>query len=136
MNNFPISSDNKTIPPTLGSVMLLCLWRYFVLPAISIAIVHGCQMRLPVKVFSRDPVFVSTSGKAGLDPGIAADSVHDTLGLRAGKHRHQPAQHPSTCDPSSRLHSPHCLRSLHYRLCRFGLQYLDPWYRHFIREQL
>ena len=116
--------------------MLLCLWRYFVLPAISIAIVHGCQMRLPVKVFNRDPVFVSVSEK----PCVLARAPRLTLlilllGVRACEHRHQPPQYPSTRNPSSRLYSPLGLRPLHHRLCRLGLQYLDPWLRYFVRKQ-
>jgi hypothetical protein len=51
--------EKKTIPPTLGFVMLICFWRYFALPAISIAIVYGFRNGLPLKAFSHDPVFVS-----------------------------------------------------------------------------
>lgn len=51
--------DKKALPPTLGSVLLICAWRYFALPAISIAIVYGTRKHLPIKAFIHDPVFVS-----------------------------------------------------------------------------
>jgi hypothetical protein len=51
--------DKKPLPPTLGSVLLICAWRYFALPAISIAIVYGMRKHLPVAAFIHDPVFVS-----------------------------------------------------------------------------
>jgi hypothetical protein len=54
-----VDREKKTIPPTLGFVMLICFWRYFALPAISIAIVYGFRNGLPLKAFSHDPVFVS-----------------------------------------------------------------------------
>ena len=54
-----VNRDKKALPPTLGSVLLVCAWRYFALPAISIAIVHGMRKHLPVKAFIHDPVFVS-----------------------------------------------------------------------------
>lgn len=49
---------DEVVPPTLGVVLTLTLWRYIVLPIITIAMVYGFR-KTSTRVFLYDPVFVS-----------------------------------------------------------------------------
>ncbi|KAG7530442.1 hypothetical protein FFLO_05041 [Filobasidium floriforme] len=60
--------DKKPLPPTLGSVLLICAWRYFALPAISIAIVYGMRKHLPIASFIHDPVFAYVLASTVISP--------------------------------------------------------------------
>lgn len=51
--------SNSKQPPVLGYVLLISLWRFFALPAISIAITNAIRASSPLWFFSRDPVLVS-----------------------------------------------------------------------------
>lgn len=59
-------SSDKEVPPTLGYVILISVWRYLALPAVSIAIVYGFRERLSLKAFLHDPAFVSTYLQRGV----------------------------------------------------------------------
>lgn len=51
-------STTEKQPPVLGPVLLVSFWRFAVVPAISISIVHGFRKIESVAVYLQDPAFV------------------------------------------------------------------------------
>ena len=51
-------STTEKQPPVLGPVLLVSFWRFAVVPAISISIVHGFRQIGSVAVYLQDPAFV------------------------------------------------------------------------------
>jgi hypothetical protein len=58
----PTRSAEDSIPPTLGTVLLITAWRYVAIPAIVVSIVHGFRKIPSSKVYLQDPAFVSRGG--------------------------------------------------------------------------
>lgn len=58
---------DQVIPPTLGVVLLLTVWRYLALPAVTIAIMYGMR-KTSTRVFLYDPVFSFVIATASVSP--------------------------------------------------------------------
>lgn len=67
-------ASDKIVPPTLGYVILISVWRYFALPAISIAIVYGFRERLSLKAFLHDPAFAYVLATTVVSPPSLPES--------------------------------------------------------------
>lgn len=58
---------DEVVPPTLGVVLSLTIWRYLGLPAVTIAIMYGMR-KVSTRVFLYDPVFSFVIATAPLSP--------------------------------------------------------------------
>ena len=60
-NTADLSSPEEEVPPALGTVLVVTLWRFVVIPAIVLSMVFGFRKIPSTRAFLQDPVYVSLS---------------------------------------------------------------------------
>ncbi len=55
--NCGADSSDDPVPPTLGTVLTISLWRYVLVPLFSIPLIHAFSKTHSAKVYLQDPTF-------------------------------------------------------------------------------
>ncbi|KAK8844536.1 hypothetical protein IAR55_006383 [Kwoniella newhampshirensis] len=71
----PESAEDK-VPPTLGTVLLVAIWRYAAIPAIILPIIKGFRHIPSTKVYLQDPVFSFVLTLTTISPPVLPPSLN------------------------------------------------------------
>ncbi|WWD22912.1 hypothetical protein CI109_107407 [Kwoniella shandongensis] len=69
-------SPEYKVPPTLGTVLLVVLWRYAAIPAIILPIIRGFRHVASTKVYLQDPAFSFVLALTTITPPVLPPSLN------------------------------------------------------------